>query len=107
MEYKFTRDNFESEVLQAATPVLVDFYSDRCMPCRMMAPIVAKIAEEYDGRVKVGKCNTDENMQLAVNYRISSIPTLMFFKDGKPEATYVGYMEEEDLKEKVEQALMK
>lgn len=107
MKYKFTTDNFDAEVLQADMPVLVDFYSDRCMPCRMMAPIVEKIAEEYDGRMKVGKCNTDENMQLAMNYRISSIPTFMFFKAGKPTAVYVGAMQESELKEKAEQALLK
>ncbi len=107
MEYKFTMDNFDAEVLQADIPVLVDFYSDRCMPCRMMAPIVEKMAEAYDGRIKVGKCNTDENMQLAMNYRVSGIPTFMFFKEGKPEAVYVGAMEEAELREKVEQALMK
>ena len=107
MEYKFTTNNFDAEVLQESMPVLVDFYSDRCMPCRMMAPIVEKIAKEYEGKVKVGKCNIDENMQLAMNYRISSIPTFMFFKNGKPTATYIGAMEETELKEKVEQALEK
>ena len=107
MEYKFTMNNFDAEVLQADIPVLVDFYSDRCVPCRRMAPIVEKIAEEYDGRIKVGKCNTDENMQLAMNYRISGIPTFIFFKEGKPEAVYIGAMEEGELKEKVEQALLK
>lgn len=107
MEYKFTMNNFDAEVLQADIPVLVDFYSDRCMPCRRMAPIVEKIAEEYDGRIKVGKCNTDENMQLAMNYRISGIPTFIVFKEGKPESVYIGAMEESELKEKVEQALRK
>ena len=57
MEYKFTSENFESEVLQSDIPVLVDFYADWCGPCKMMAPIVAQLAEEYDGKVKVGKCN--------------------------------------------------
>lgn len=105
MEYKFTADNFNVEVLQASTPVLVDFYADWCNPCRMMGPVVAKIAEEYQGRVKVGKCNIDENMELAKDYHISSIPAFMIFKNGEPAATYVGSMPAAELKEKVEQAL--
>lgn len=105
MEYKFTAENFEAEVLQADIPVLVDFFADWCNPCRMMAPVVEKLAGEYAGRVKVGKCNVDENMQLAQRYRVSSIPAFIVFKGGKPEATYVGSMSAEELKEKMEQAL--
>ena len=105
MEYKFTTDNFEAEVLQASTPVLVDFYADWCNPCRMMGPLVAKVAEEYEGRIKVGKCNIDENMELATTYRISSIPAFVVFKGGKPAATYVGAMSAADLREKMEQVL--
>lgn len=105
MEYRFTVDNFETEVLQAPTPVLVDFYADWCNPCKMMGPVVARIAEEYEGRVKVGKCNIDENMKLAQEYRVSSIPAFIIFKDGKPAANYVGAMSAAELKNKVEQAL--
>ncbi|MCI8694491.1 MAG: thioredoxin [Lachnospiraceae bacterium] len=105
MEYRFTVDNFEAEVLQASTPVLVDFYADWCNPCKMMGPVVARIAEEYEGRVKVGKCNIDENMKLAQEYRVSSIPAFIIFKDGKPAANYVGAMSAAELKNKVEQAL--
>lgn len=105
MEYKFTADNFEAEVLQASVPVLVDFYADWCNPCKMMGPVVAQIAQEYDGKVKVGKCNIDENMELARNWRISSIPAFIIFKNGQPAATYVGAMPAAELKEKVEQAL--
>lgn len=105
MEYRFTVDNFEAEVLQAPTPVLVDFYAEWCNPCRMMGPVVARIAEEYEGRVKVGKCNIDENMKLAQEYRVSSIPAFIIFKDGKPAANYVGAMSAAELKNKVEQAL--
>ena len=105
MEYKFTTDNFEAEVLQASTPVLVDFYADWCNPCRMMGPVVEKMAEAYEGRIKVGKCNIDENMQLAQAYRISSIQAFVMFKDGKPAATYVGAMSAAEFKEKMEQAL--
>ena len=105
MEYKFNEGNFESEVLGASVPVLVDFYADWCNPCKMMGPVVAKIAEEYEGKIKVGKCNIDENMALAQRYRISSIPAFVVFKDGKPAATYVGAMSAAELKEKAEQAL--
>lgn len=105
MEYKFTVDNFEEEVLKASTPVLVDFYADWCNPCRMMGPVVAKIAEEFEGRVKVGKCNIDENMKLAQEYRVSSIPAFIIFKDGKPAANYVGSMPAAELRKNVEQAL--
>ena len=105
MEYKFTTDNFDAEVLQASTPVLVDFYADWCNPCRMMGPVVAKMAEAYEGRLKVGKCNIDENMQLAQTYRISSIPAFVVFQGGKPVANYVGAMSAGEFKEKIEQVL--
>lgn len=105
MEYRFTADNFEAEVLKASTPVLVDFYADWCNPCKMMGPVVAKIAEEYEGKVKVGKCNIDENMELAQKYRIASIPAFVIFKNGEPAANYVGAMPAAELREKVEQAL--
>ena len=91
MEYKFTADNFDAEVLQASEPVLVDFYADWCNPCRMMGP--------------VGKCNIDENMQLAQTYRISSIPAFVVFKGGKPVANYVGAMSAADFQAKIEQVL--
>lgn len=105
MEYRFTAENFEAEVLQAETPVLVDFYADWCNPCRMMAPVVERLAEKYAGKVKVGKCNVDENMQLAQRYRVSSIPAFIIFKNGKPEASCVGAVPAAELEQKVEQAL--
>ena len=105
MEYKFTTDNFEEEVLQSSIPVLVDFYADWCNPCKMMAPVVEKLAEEYDGKMKVGKCNIDENMQIAQRYRISSIPAFAVFKDGKQLDSFIGAMPAAELKTKVEQAL--
>ena len=105
MEYKFTADNFDKEVLQASMPVLVDFYADWCNPCRMMGPVVGKMAEAFDGRLKVGKCNIDENMELAKTYRISSIPAFVVFKEGQPAASFVGSMSAADFQAKIEQVL--
>ncbi len=105
MEHKFTTENFEVEVLQATTPVLVDFYADWCGPCKMMAPVIEKMAEEFEGKIKVGKCNVDDNMQLAQQYRISNIPAFIVFKDGKPLENFVGAMSTADMKKKLEQIL--
>ena len=105
MEYKFTTENFEPEVLQSDIPVLVDFFADWCVPCKMMAPVVEKLAEEMEGKLKVGKLNIDENMQIAQQYHVSSIPTFMVFKDGKREASWLGAMSAAELKNKVEQVL--
>ena len=89
-EIVLTQDNFEQEVLNSDIPVLVDFWATWYGPCRMVAPIVAEIAEETAGRIKVGKVDVDENQQLAMTYRVQSIPTLMLFKGGKPVSTMVG-----------------
>lgn len=105
MEYKITMDNFETEVLEAGTPVLVDFYADWCGPCKMMAPVVAAAAEKYDGRLKVGKCNIEENLPLAQKYRVVNIPTIMIFQNGQPKATFVGAMSPDEFEEKIEQEL--
>lgn len=105
MEYKFTVDNFETEVLQSDVPVLVDFYADWCNPCKMMGPVVAKMADEFGGRAKVGKCNVDDNMTIAQKYHVSSIPAFIIFKNGEPVQNFVGAMSAADLKKKIEQAL--
>lgn len=102
MEYKFTTANFEAEVLNSEIPVLVDFYADWCGPCKMMAPVVERLAEEYEGKLKVGKCNTDDNMPLTQKYRVASIPTFIIFKDGEPAAVFMGAMSEDDLCDKID-----
>ena len=90
-EIKLTDQNFEQEVLRADMPVLVDFWASWCGPCRMLAPVIAEIAEEYAGKVKVGKVNVDEQPNLANRYGIASIPTVMLFKNGEVVSTSLGY----------------
>ncbi|MGF1633934.1 MAG: thioredoxin [Phycisphaerae bacterium] len=96
---EFTDDNFESEVLQADTPVLVDFWADWCMPCRMLAPTIEKLAGEYDGKVKVGKLDTDANRETSMKFGISAIPTVILFKNGEIAQRFVGMRQEKEFKE--------
>jgi len=82
--------NFEQEVLKSDKPVLVDFWADWCMPCKVLGPIIKEIAEEYGDKIKVGKLNVDEAGDVAAQYNIISIPTLIIFKDGKPVNQRIG-----------------
>ena len=91
MELQITKANYEQEVLKSDVPVLLDFWATWCGPCKMIAPIVAEIAEEYAGKLKVGKVNVDDEIELAREFKIASIPTLVLIKDGKVAATSVGY----------------
>ena len=97
MEYTFTTDNFETEVLGSDVPVLVDFWATWCMPCRMLAPVIEEIASENEGKIKVGKVNVDENPDLARKYRAMSIPTVLVFKNGELTATSVGVDSKENI----------
>lgn len=96
-EVRLTKNNFKDEVLNSDIPVLVDFWATWCGPCRMVAPIVEEIANEYDGRIKVGKVNVDEEPELAMQFRVASIPTLMVFKNGQLVNTAVGYRPKADI----------
>lgn len=96
-EITITKDNFTKEVLEADIPVLVDFWTTWCGPCRMIAPFIEEIAKEYEGKVKVGKINVDDEGELAVKFGIMSIPTVMVIKDGKVVNTAVGYRSKEQL----------
>lgn len=87
---EFTDQNFEQEVLKSDQPVVVDFWAAWCAPCRMMAPAVEAIAEQYANRVKVGKLNVDENMSVAGRYNIRGIPTILLFKNGQIQEQVVG-----------------
>ncbi len=89
-EIIITEENFENEVLNSDKPVLVDFWAQWCGPCRMLGPIIEEIANDYEGKVKVGKVNVDVQPNLASKYGIASIPTVIVFKNGKPEKTLVG-----------------
>lgn len=96
-------DNFKNEVLESDMPIIVDFYADWCMPCKVMAPVVNEIEKKYINSIKMGKINIDENPMVALDYRVLSIPTLLFIKDGK----VLGRLEEAVTKNVVETKIKK
>ncbi len=104
-EVTFTDDNFEAEVTKSNTPVLVDFFAPWCGPCKMMAPTIEKLSKEYEGKVKIGKLDVDENNVKSTEFEIQSIPTLIFFKNGKVLNKMMGFQSEEQLKKELDALL--
>ena len=95
---EFTDQNFETDVLKSEQPVLVDFWAEWCMPCKMLAPTIEKIANDYNGKVVVGKIDTDANREISIKYGISAIPTVILFKGGQVVQKFVGMRQEKDFK---------
>ncbi len=102
---EFTDQNFEAEVLQAEQPVLVDFWAPWCGPCRQLGPIVEQVAQEYEGRVKVGKLNVQDNPATAQKYNVMSIPLLVLFKGGQPVQQLLGLQPADQIKAMLDSAL--
>ena len=100
-----TDQDFEQEIIKSTLPVLVDLWAPWCGPCRMVAPIVDKLAEKYDGRFKFYRLNVDENLQTAAKYKVMAIPTLIFFKNGEAMDTVVGAVSERVLEAKIDELL--
>ena len=98
---KITSQNYEEEVLKSEKPVLIDFYADWCGPCRMMGPIIDEIAEENKDSIKVGKINVDENQDLAMEYGVMSIPTIVIIKNGEVSKTFVGVRDKNEILEEL------
>ncbi len=96
-EIVITKDNFKQEVLNSDIPVLVDFWATWCSPCRMLSPVIEEIANECEGKVKVGKINVDENPELAAEFGVTGIPFVIAFKNGEPRATSMGVVAKEDI----------
>ena len=102
---EINEDKFEESVLKADKPVLVDFWAPWCGPCRMVAPVVEELAEEYDGKLGFMKVNVDDNPKIASQYGVMSIPTLIIFKEGAPVSNIVGFRPKNELKKNLDEAL--
>lgn len=102
---EFSESNFDQEVLKATTPVVVDLWAAWCGPCRILSPVVEELATKYQGKVKVGKLNVDDHPQVAAQFRIMNIPTLLLFKGGQEVDRIVGVVPKEELARRIEKAL--
>ncbi|MDD5252893.1 MAG: thioredoxin [Candidatus Omnitrophota bacterium] len=101
----FTDSNFKKEVLESKQPAMVDFWATWCGPCKMIAPFIDELAKEYAGKMKIGKIDVDSNSKVATEYGVMSIPTIIFFKDGKVLNQIVGAVSKLDLKRNIEENL--
>ncbi len=99
---EFTDNNFNDEVIGSSLPVVVDFWAEWCGPCKLLTPIIADIAKDYDGKVVIGKVNVDDNPQVAAKYGINSIPSLLFFKNGQVIEQHTGLLPKASLKSKID-----
>ena len=102
---EFTDENFESDVINADQPVLVDFWAEWCGPCRMLAPTIDELAKEYEGKAKVGKLDIDNNREAAVKFGIANIPTVLLFKGGELQKKFVGLTEKEEFKTAIDEVV--
>jgi thioredoxin 1 len=102
---ELTDANFQEEVLDSDVPVLVDYWAEWCMPCKMLAPTIDELAEEFQGKLKVGKMDTDSNRDTSMKFGISAIPTLILFKNGEVVKKFVGLQQKNDLKAALEEAI--
>ena len=105
MEYRFTNENFDTEVMNSEVPVLIDVYADWCGPCKMMGPVVEELAKEYDGKAKVGKINVDEQPELAQKYGVMSIPYFAFIKNGELVSDEMGAVPKDRLAAKLQEMI--
>ncbi len=103
--FEFTDDNFDAEVLQSSTPVLVDFWATWCAPCKAIAPVIDQLADTHDGKIKIGKVNVDENPAIPGQYGVRGIPTLILFKDGQIVDQLVGAVPKNQLEGLLQKAL--
>lgn len=103
MVNQFTSENFETEVLKSDKPVFVDFFADWCGPCKMMSPVIDKLSDEFDGKIKVGKVNVDDYPELAEKYNVMSIPNMVFIKNGEVVDRVIGAIPKAAMKQKFEQ----
>jgi thioredoxin 1 len=101
MAQVFTDDNFKEEVLKSELPVLVDFFAQWCGPCKMMAPVIDELAEEFSGKFVIGKCDVDENPEVTQTYGVTALPTIKFFKDGEIVGELVGFQSKDKIAEKL------